>query len=72
MIRVFHTLLLGLVLSAVLNGLYWLATAELMPTSQSVAASLVLYLACGIALEGRRIKERRQLHDLYNLPSHKD
>lgn len=70
MIRVFHCLLLGALVAAVVNGLYWLATADLLPLVASVAMSMILCPVFDITLRLRDIRERERLNHLYGLPSY--
>jgi hypothetical protein len=69
-IRVFHCLLLGTLVAAVLNGLYWLATADLLPPVASVAMSMTLCPVFDIALRFRDVRDRERLNHLYGLPSY--
>lgn len=70
MIRVLHCLLLGTLVAVAVNGLYWLATADLLPLVASVAMSMILCPFFGIALRHRDIREREWLNYLYGLPSY--
>jgi hypothetical protein len=68
-IRVLHCLLLGALVAVVVNGLYWLATADLLPLVASVAMSMILCPVFDIAFRLRDIREQQRLNHLYDLPS---
>lgn len=72
MIRVLHCLLLGALVAMVVNGLYWLATAALLPLVVSVAMSMILCPVFDIAFRLRDIREQEWLSHLYDLPSYRD
>lgn len=70
MIRLFHSFLLGSVATILTNGVYWLATGDVMSVGTGVGVALILCSVFDAIIRFREIREQERLRELYDLPAY--